>query len=112
MAASGLLLGALLATPYAFVYDLVLLTPAVIWFIAERQRAGADLPAAEFLAVVIAMLSPVLMVAGGGGFPVATVSVVVLFGAVVIRSEVVRARLAAAADRGCGVALGPPRREV
>jgi len=112
MAAAGLLVGSLLATPYAFVYDLVLLTPAVIWFIAERQRAGAELHAADLLAVVIAMLSPVLMVAGGGGFPVATVSVVVLFGAVVIRSEVVRARLAAAADRGCGVAFGPPQREV
>ena len=90
----------------------MLLTPAVIWFIAERQRAGAELHAAELLAVVIAMLSPVLMVAGGGGFPVATVSLVMLFGAVVIRSEAVRARPAAAADRGCGVAFGPPQREV
>ena len=110
MAAAGLLVGALLATPYAFVYDLVLLTPAIIWFIAERQRAGAEPHAAEILIVVIAMFSPVVMVACDGGFPVAAVSLVMLFGVVVIRGEALLARPAAAAD--CGVAFGPPRREV
>jgi hypothetical protein len=91
---------------------LALLTPAIIWFVAERQRAGAALHAAELLIVVIAMLSPVVMVAGGGGFPVATLALVMLFGAVVLRAEALRARPAAAAGGGCGVAFGPPPREV
>src|SRR5205807_5491611 len=35
LAASGLLVAALLATPYAFVYDMPILATAIIWLVAE-----------------------------------------------------------------------------
>jgi hypothetical protein len=40
LAGAGLPVAALLATPYGYVYDMPILTTAVIWVVAERHRAG------------------------------------------------------------------------
>ncbi|MGE5270317.1 MAG: glycosyltransferase family 87 protein [Thiohalocapsa sp.] len=83
LAAAALLIAAPLATPYAFVYDMPVVTTAVIWFVADRGRGGVALGTGEVLAIMLAMLSPATLAAGHSRFPLATLSVILLVGVVV-----------------------------
>ncbi len=85
LAGAGLLVAALLATPYAFVYDMPILATAVIWFVAERYRAGDAFGTGEILAIMSALLSPIALAAGNSVFPLATLSLVLLLGMIVRR---------------------------
>jgi hypothetical protein len=85
LAGAGLLVAALLATPYAFVYDMPILATAVIWVVAERHRAGDAFGTGEILAIILALLSPIALAAGNSVFPLAALSLVVLLGAIVRR---------------------------
>jgi hypothetical protein len=85
LAAAGLLVAALLATPYAFVYDMPILATAIIWVVAERHRAGDALGTGEVLVIILAMLSPMTLAAGNTRFPLAALSLILLLGIIVRR---------------------------
>jgi hypothetical protein len=98
LAGAGLLVASLLATPYAFVYDMPIVTTAVIWFVAERHRAGDALGTGEVAVLMLAMLAPITLAAVGPRFPLAMLSLILLFGALVRRCRGLRA---ASARPGC-----------
>jgi hypothetical protein len=83
LAGAGLLIAALLATPYAFVYDMPLLTTAVMWIVAERQHAGEAFGIGEVLVLILAMLAPMTLAAGHSSFPLAPLALILLLGVVV-----------------------------
>jgi hypothetical protein len=97
LAGAGLLVATLLATPYAFVYDMPILTTAVIWVVAERHRAGDALGTGEVVVLIMAMLAPITLAAVGPRFPLAVVSLILLLGVIVQRSR--RSRSPAAPAR-------------
>jgi hypothetical protein len=85
LAGAGLLVAALLATPYAFVYDMPTLATAIIWLVAERRRAGDAFATGEIVVMILAMLSPMTLAAGTSHFPLAALSLVLLLGMIVRR---------------------------
>jgi hypothetical protein len=87
LAGAGLLVAALLATPYVFVYDMPFLATAVIWFVAERREAGEAFATGEVLLMAFAMISPIALVAGTSRFPLALLSLALLLGAIVRRDQ-------------------------
>jgi Glycosyltransferase family 87 len=87
LAGAGLLVAALLATPYAFVHDMPPLAAVLIWFVAERQSAGDSFGTGEILVMIFAMISPVMLAAGTSRFPLAALSLVLLLGAIVLRGR-------------------------
>jgi hypothetical protein len=93
LAGAGLLVAALLATPYAFVYDMPIVATAVIWLAIERQRAGASPAPGEFAVMVLAMAAPLALVAGPAGPAVAALSLVLLLAAIARRPHPARAGL-------------------
>jgi hypothetical protein len=94
LAGAGLMVAALLATPYAFVYDMQIVTTAVIWVIAEREQAGDMLGTGELFVMILAMIAPITLVAGASEFPLATLSLILLLGAIVRRCRRLRLRTA------------------
>src|SRR6266849_5032007 len=96
LAAAGLLVATFLATPYTFVYDMPILATAVIWVIAERQGAGDALGTGEVLVMIFAMIAPITLVAGTSNFPLTTLALVLLLGAIVRRCRRLRPPAAAA----------------
>ena len=90
LSAAGLLVAALLATPYAFVYDMPILTAAVIWLVAVRRRAGGAFGTGEVLVIVLAMLSPAVLAAGQTRFPLEVLSLMLLLGMVCRRASQLR----------------------
>ncbi|HVC55287.1 MAG TPA: hypothetical protein VND95_04990, partial [Stellaceae bacterium] len=68
-----------------------ILATAVIWFVAERRQAGAAFSTGEVLLMMLAMIAPITLVAGGSRFPLTLLTLALLFGAIV-RREHVRSR--------------------
>jgi hypothetical protein len=93
LAGAGLMVATFLATPYAFVYDMPVVATAVIWVIAERQRAGA-FGTGEVLVLILAMIAPITLPAGTSRFPFATLALILFLGAIVRRCRRLRARAA------------------
>jgi hypothetical protein len=85
LAGAGLLVAALLATPYGFLYDMQIVTTAAIWVIAERQNARDALGTGEVLVIILTLFSPIVLVAGTSNFPLATLALVLLLGVIVRR---------------------------
>jgi hypothetical protein len=92
LAGAGLLVAAFLATPYAFVYDMPGLATAVIWVVAERHRTGDALGTDEMLVMILALISPITLVAGASDFPLTVLSLILLLGVIVRRSRRLRLR--------------------
>jgi hypothetical protein len=70
-----------LATPYAFIYDLPLLTGAVLLFVASRAHTG--LSTRLLGALVLALLFPVVLVHAGAVLPVGCACLLLLAAALV-----------------------------
>jgi alpha-1,2-mannosyltransferase len=98
LATASLLVAMFLATPHALVYDMPPVTSAVLWLIAERQRAGAAFGTGEVLVMIIAMIAPVALVAGEAGPVVAVPALALLLVVIVRRCR----RVAATRDRMLG----------
>jgi len=96
LAGAGLLVASVLATPYAFVYDMPFLATAAIWIVAERHRAGDSLGTGEVLVMMSAMISPIMLVAGTSRFPLATLSLILLLGVIARRCRRLRSPTARA----------------
>ena len=90
LAGAGLLAAALLATPYGFLYDMQIVTTGAIWVIAERQSTGDALGTGEVLVVLLALMSPIVLVAGTSNFPLATLALILLLGVIVRRCRRLR----------------------
>lgn len=82
---AGLLVAALLATPYAFVYDMPILATAVIWLHSERKSAGDAFGTGEIAVMMFAMLSPITLAAATSRVPIAAAALVLLFGMIIAR---------------------------
>lgn len=69
-----------LATPYAFVYDLPVLTGAVLYLIASRVARDGSFTSAEVLTLMIALVLPIGLMSNLAilGSPLAVASLVVL----------------------------------
>lgn len=61
LAAATLFVAALLATPYAFAYDMPVVMSAVLWVVAERARAGAAFATGELLVLMLTVIAPVTL---------------------------------------------------
>ncbi len=96
LAGAGLMVATFLATPYGFVYDMPVLATTVIWVIAERQRAGDAFGTGEVLIMILAMIAPMTLAAGTSNFPLATLALILLLGAIVRRCRRLRSRAAPA----------------
>jgi Glycosyltransferase family 87 len=94
LAGAGLLVAALLATPYAFVYDMPVLATAIIWLVAERHRAGDALGTGEIVVMVLALISPMTLAAGHSDFPLAPLALALLLGIIARRAWHLRSHAA------------------
>ena len=56
-------IGTIIATPYAFIYDLPMVTTAILAIVDERQRTGPALVPREWLVVILALSLPILALA-------------------------------------------------
>ena len=68
LAAAALFVATFLASPHAFVYDMPPVATAVLWVVAERHHAGDAFGTGEMLVLLLAMMSPIALVAGPGQF--------------------------------------------
>jgi hypothetical protein len=66
----------LLATPYAFVYDMPLLTGALLLFVADRARAGFT--TFQVTIFVLALVFPAVLVHAGGTLPIGCLCLLLL----------------------------------
>jgi alpha-1,2-mannosyltransferase len=78
LAAAALLVATFLASPHAFVYDMPPVATAVLWTIAERQRAGDTFGTGEIAIMLLAMVSPIALVAGPTEWPVVQLALAML----------------------------------
>ena len=91
LAAAALFVATFLATPHAFVYDMPILTTAVLWVIAERHEDGAAFATGEIAILILVMAAPVALVAGRSDFPVMVLALALLLGMIIRRFAQVRA---------------------
>ncbi|MGH7043299.1 MAG: hypothetical protein ACREFY_14400, partial [Acetobacteraceae bacterium] len=84
--AAALLAGTFLATPYAFFYDLPILTCAVLDFVLERVEARGAFTALELMAVLAAVLLPIPMVAAASTVPWSGIVLPLMFALIVRRA--------------------------
>lgn len=85
LAVAALLVGTFLATPHAFVYDMPMLTVAVVLFIEDRLTTTRVFHLAEVVILGWVVMFPVLMVASGVAFPLSVVPLALFFGLIVWR---------------------------
>lgn len=85
LATAALLVGTLLATPHAFVYDLPMLYAAVALFIQCRSARGFSFNLMEVAILVMLVIFPVLMVLGRSGTPVSAIPLLLFFALIVWR---------------------------
>jgi hypothetical protein len=86
LATAALLVGTFLATPHAFVYDMPMVTVAVVLFIEARLAASRTFSLAEVLILVLAVMFPALMLVDGLNMSVSAVPLLLLFG-LILRQE-------------------------
>jgi alpha-1,2-mannosyltransferase len=81
----ALLIGTFLATPYAFIYDMPMVTAAVVVVAAHKMRTRRAWQKGELASLTAALLLPILMYGDIlGKFPASTVVLLALF-AVIVR---------------------------
>ena len=78
---AALQVGAFLATPYAFIYDMPMVTSAVATLIERCTRAKRPWRAGETTVLLAALVLPIIMLSGAlRGWPAAPVTLLLLFG--------------------------------
>jgi hypothetical protein len=80
LAGAGLLVAALLATPYAFVYDMPIVATAVLWVVADERRRGPAFTAAEVAILILTLAAPVTLPPGVTKFPLVMLSLILFVG--------------------------------
>ena len=79
LAIAALLVGSCLATPFAFVYDMPMVTAGVLLYFAQARRTDKDIPGAELLLLVLALVAPVFILGTTLSVPVVPISLLLLF---------------------------------
>ncbi len=87
LAAAALMTASFVATPHAFVYDMPILATAILWMIAECHLAGDAFGTGEIFIMILAMIAPVMLVAGTSVFPIAPISLMLLLLVIARRSR-------------------------
>ena len=105
LAAAALQAGTFLATPYAFFYDLPLVTNAVLEMVMERLEAREAFSTTEILVVIGTVVLPIVMAASHGPIPWSGFVLPLLF-LVIVRRALLRGRVAG----GRSEPLGPVAR--
>lgn len=82
---SATLVGTFLATPYAFVYDMPMLTNAILAVAHDEGRPPRVLPMPEAFILVWALILPVLMVETWRPGAVRSIPLILLFGLIIWR---------------------------
>jgi hypothetical protein len=80
---SALLVGTFLATPYAFVYDMPMLTNAILWVIHDEARTRRLLPIPQVFILVLSTILPILMAATWRFGAIRSIPLILLFGLIV-----------------------------
>ena len=88
LAIAALLAGTFLATPHAFVYDLPILTGAVIMTIGDRLQSDSAFDFGEIVILILALAFPAIIIWVGPHIPLSTVPELLLFGLIVTRLRV------------------------
>ena len=101
LAAAALQAGTFLATPYAFFYDLPLVTNAVVELVQERLEARAAFSLTEIVVVIGTVLLPVAMAASHGPIPWSGFVLPLLF-VVIVRRALLRDRATGAYGKQVG----------
>ena len=102
LAAAALQAGTFLATPYAFFYDLPIVSNAVVELVLERLEAREAFSITELLAVIGSVLLPIVMLAAPGTIPWSGFVLPLLF-VVIVRRALLRDR----SSDTRGVRVGP-----
>ena len=85
LAVSALLVGTFLATPYAFVYDMPMVTNAILAVARDEGRMHRLLPMPEAFILVWSLVLPVLMVETWRPGAIRSIPLILLFGLIVWR---------------------------
>ena len=85
LATAALLVGTFLATPYAMVYDMPLLTSAVLLVLRDREQKNRALTIPELIVLAMSLVVPVIMVATWRPATLRSIPLILLFGLVVWR---------------------------
>ena len=103
LATAALLVGTILATPHAFLYELPMVMAAVVLFIETRMGTSSTFGGAEVLILVLAVIFPALMLVTGLNLPVSAVPLMLLFGLILWQENKQQAH------PGCRAADAPRR---
>jgi hypothetical protein len=98
LATAALLVAALLATPYAFVYDMPVVATAVLWVVVERERGGDGFTTLEMLVLLLVAIAPITMPSGPARFPFGVLSLCLFLVLILRRLRQVQARKTAVAS--------------
>jgi hypothetical protein len=90
LAIASLLVGTFLATPYAIVYDMPMLTSAVLLVLRDREQTNRALTIPELVVLAMSLVLPVIMVATWRPALFRSIPLILLFGLIVWR--IVRGR--------------------
>lgn len=82
---SVVLVGTFLATPYAFVYDMPMLTNAILAVVHDERRMHRPLPMPEAFILVWSLILPVLLVETWRPGAIRSIPLILLFGLIVWR---------------------------
>jgi hypothetical protein len=83
LATASLLAGTFLATPYAIVYDMPLLTSAVLLVLRDREQKNRALTIPELIVLAMSLVVPVIMVATWRPATLRSIPAILLFGLIV-----------------------------
>jgi hypothetical protein len=82
---SAMLVGTFLATPYAFAYDMPMLTNAILAVVHDERRMHRPLPMPEAFILVWSLILPVLLVETWRPGAIRSIPLILLFGLIVWR---------------------------
>jgi hypothetical protein len=85
LAAAALLVGTFLATPYAIVYDMPLVTSAVLLVLRDRDQTNRTLTIPELIVFAMSLVLPIVMVATWRPALLRSIPLILLFGLIVWR---------------------------
>ena len=92
IATAALLVGTILATPHAYIYDLPMVVAAMALFIAARVESGAAFSLAEIDILILAYIFPALMQTRYLHQPVSAVPLMLFFGMILWNARSAPAR--------------------
>jgi len=85
LATAALIVGTFLATPYAFIYDMAMMTNAVLIVVHDKQRTKRRLMIPEMFILILALSVPAIMMETWRFFLAGSIGLILLFGLIAWR---------------------------